>query len=137
MMAAVQALRIRLGETVVGLAAARREAVQIADARERLGAPEHRGLDVLERAGFRAILAVRRTEFVWAVAALVGVVALGTLKGILAAIVMSLVALAALLNWLPGLTVTVAMALITLTIGNAASEYLAALCESRGSRTVL
>jgi high affinity sulfate transporter 1 len=43
---------------------------------------------------FRAILAVRRTEFVWAVAALVGVVVLGTLKGIVVAIVLSLVALA-------------------------------------------
>jgi MFS superfamily sulfate permease-like transporter len=43
---------------------------------------------------FRAILEVRRTEFVWAVAALAGVVFLGTLKGILVAIVVSLVALA-------------------------------------------
>jgi signal transduction histidine kinase len=58
LMAAVQALRIRLGETVVGLAASRREAVQVADVREVLGAPEHRGLDVLDRAGFRAVLAV-------------------------------------------------------------------------------
>jgi SulP family sulfate permease len=43
---------------------------------------------------FRAILAVRRTEFVWAVAAFAGVMLLGTLKGIVAAIVISLVALA-------------------------------------------
>jgi high affinity sulfate transporter 1 len=43
---------------------------------------------------FRAILAVRRTEFVWAIAALAGVVLLGTLKGIIVAIVVSLVALA-------------------------------------------
>jgi anti-anti-sigma factor len=43
---------------------------------------------------FRAILEVRRTEFIWAVAALAGVVLLGTLKGILVAIVVSLVALA-------------------------------------------
>jgi SulP family sulfate permease len=43
---------------------------------------------------FRAILQIRRTEFVWAVSALAGVVFLGTLKGILVSIVVSLVALA-------------------------------------------
>jgi MFS superfamily sulfate permease-like transporter len=43
---------------------------------------------------FRAILAVRRTEFLWAVAAFAGVMLLGTLQGILVAIVVSLVALA-------------------------------------------
>jgi MFS superfamily sulfate permease-like transporter len=43
---------------------------------------------------FRAILKVRRTEFIWAVVALAGVVTLGTLKGILVAILVSLVALA-------------------------------------------
>jgi high affinity sulfate transporter 1 len=43
---------------------------------------------------FRSILKVRRTEFIWAVAALAGVVLLGTLKGIVVAIVVSLVALA-------------------------------------------
>jgi sulfate permease, SulP family len=43
---------------------------------------------------FRAILAVRRTEFVWAVAAFAGVMVLGTLKGILVAIIVSLVSLA-------------------------------------------
>jgi len=43
---------------------------------------------------FRSILQVRRTEFVWALAALAGVIALGTLKGILIAIILSLVALA-------------------------------------------
>ena len=43
---------------------------------------------------FRAILEVRRTEFIWAVAALGGVVLLGTLKGIIVAIVVSLLALA-------------------------------------------
>jgi len=43
---------------------------------------------------FREILAVRRTEFVWGVAAFAGVMLLGTLKGILVAIVISLVALA-------------------------------------------
>ncbi|MCK6460110.1 MAG: SulP family inorganic anion transporter [Planctomycetes bacterium] len=43
---------------------------------------------------FRAILAIRRLEFVWAIAALAGVVLLGTLPGILVAIIVSLVALA-------------------------------------------
>ena len=43
---------------------------------------------------FRAILQIRRTEFVWAVAAFLGVMLLGTLKGILVAIIISLVALA-------------------------------------------
>ncbi len=43
---------------------------------------------------FRAILNIRRTEFTWALTALTGVVLLGTLKGIIVAIVVSLVALA-------------------------------------------
>jgi high affinity sulfate transporter 1 len=43
---------------------------------------------------FRSILAVRRTEFIWAVAAFAGVMLLGTLKGILVAIIVSLVSLA-------------------------------------------
>ncbi|OLL28423.1 sodium-independent anion transporter [Burkholderia sp. SRS-W-2-2016] len=51
-------------------------------------------IGLLKPADFRAILAVRRTEFVWALAALVGVVLLGTLNGILIAILISLVALA-------------------------------------------
>jgi high affinity sulfate transporter 1 len=42
---------------------------------------------------FRAILNVRRTEFIWAISALAGVVFLGTLNGIIVAIVVSLVAL--------------------------------------------
>ena len=42
---------------------------------------------------FRAILAVRRTEFIWAIAAFAGVLLLGTLEGILVAIIVSLVAL--------------------------------------------
>jgi sulfate permease, SulP family len=42
---------------------------------------------------FRAILKVRRMEFFWALAAFAGVVLLGTLKGILVAIVVSLVGL--------------------------------------------
>jgi MFS superfamily sulfate permease-like transporter len=43
---------------------------------------------------FRAILEVRKTEFIWAVAAMTGVVLLGTLKGILVAIIVSVIALA-------------------------------------------
>jgi SulP family sulfate permease len=43
---------------------------------------------------FRAILEIRRTEFIWALAAFGGVLLLGTLKGIIVAIVLSLVALA-------------------------------------------
>lgn len=43
---------------------------------------------------FRDILKVRRTEFIWALTAFAGVVLLGTLKGILVAIVVSMVALA-------------------------------------------
>jgi sulfate permease, SulP family len=42
---------------------------------------------------FHAILRIRRTEFLWALAALLGVVLLGTLPGIVVAIVISLVAL--------------------------------------------
>ena len=43
---------------------------------------------------YAPILRVRRTEFTWAVAALLGVMLLGTLRGILVAIIFSLVALA-------------------------------------------
>lgn len=43
---------------------------------------------------FREILRVRRTEFTWAVIAFTGVVLVGTLKGIVVAIVVSLIALA-------------------------------------------
>ncbi|MGR4869719.1 SulP family inorganic anion transporter [Variovorax sp. LARHSF232] len=42
---------------------------------------------------FMAILQVRRTEFIWALVAFVGVMLLGTLQGIVVAIVVSLVAL--------------------------------------------
>ena len=49
---------------------------------------------LIKPADFRAILRVRRTEFIWALAALGGVVLLGTLQGIVVAIVVSLVALA-------------------------------------------
>lgn len=43
---------------------------------------------------FREVLAVRRMEFIWALAAFAGVILLGTLKGILVAILLSLVGLA-------------------------------------------
>ena len=49
---------------------------------------------LIKPAEFRNILEVRRTEFFWAVAALLGVMMLGTLKGILVAIIISVVALA-------------------------------------------
>jgi anti-anti-sigma factor len=51
-------------------------------------------VSLIKPAEFRAILKVRRMEFFWALAAFAGVVLLGTLQGILVAIVMSLVALA-------------------------------------------
>ena len=51
-------------------------------------------IDLIRPREFRAILRVRRTEFTWAIAALAGVVLLGTLKGIIVAIAVSLVALA-------------------------------------------
>ena len=43
---------------------------------------------------FREILNVRRTEFIWALIAFAGVVLVGTLKGIVVAIIVSMVALA-------------------------------------------
>jgi SulP family sulfate permease len=43
---------------------------------------------------FREILSVRRTEFTWALIAFAGVMLLGTLKGIIVAIIVSMVALA-------------------------------------------
>jgi SulP family sulfate permease len=48
---------------------------------------------LIKPAEFRNILSIRRTEFMWAVAAFLGVITLGTLKGILVAIIISLVAL--------------------------------------------
>jgi sulfate permease, SulP family len=51
-------------------------------------------IGLIKPAEFATILEVRRTEFVWALAALAGVVLLGTLQGILVAIVVSLFALA-------------------------------------------
>ena len=50
-------------------------------------------LGLIQPAEFRDMLSVRRTEFIWAVVAMLGVMTLGTLKGILVAIVVSLVAL--------------------------------------------
>jgi MFS superfamily sulfate permease-like transporter len=49
---------------------------------------------LIKPAEFRAILKIRRMEFVWALAAFAGVMLLGTLKGILVAIILSLVTLA-------------------------------------------
>jgi sulfate permease, SulP family len=51
-------------------------------------------IGLIKPADFRHILDIRRTEFLWALTALAGVVLLGTLQGILVAIVVSLVALA-------------------------------------------
>ncbi|HZF14595.1 MAG TPA: SulP family inorganic anion transporter [Steroidobacteraceae bacterium] len=51
-------------------------------------------IGLIKPADFRGILAIRRTEFFWAAAAFVGVMLLGTLKGILVAIIVSIVALA-------------------------------------------
>jgi SulP family sulfate permease len=51
-------------------------------------------IGLIQPADFRAILKVRRTEFIWALIAVAGVVLLGTLKGILVAVVASIVALA-------------------------------------------
>jgi SulP family sulfate permease len=48
---------------------------------------------LLSAAEFRSILAVRRTEFFWALATCVGVVLLGTLEGILVAIAISILTL--------------------------------------------
>jgi len=49
---------------------------------------------LIKPAEFRAILRIRRMEFLWAVAAFGGVALLGTLRGILVAIVLSIVGLA-------------------------------------------
>jgi sulfate permease, SulP family len=51
-------------------------------------------IGLITPAEFRAILEVRRMEFIWALAAFAGVVALGTLKGILVAMVVSLASIA-------------------------------------------
>ncbi len=51
------------------------------------------GLGMCRPAQFRAIRRVRHMEFHWALAAVIGVVLLGTLKGVLAAVLISLVSL--------------------------------------------
>jgi anti-anti-sigma factor len=51
-------------------------------------------IGLIAPASFRAVRKVRTMEFVWALVALAGVVLLGTLQGILVAIIVSLVALA-------------------------------------------
>ena len=50
-------------------------------------------IGLIKPAEFQAILGVRRTEFIWALVALAGVVLLGTLQGIVVAIIVSLIAL--------------------------------------------
>ena len=50
-------------------------------------------MPLLALTDFRAILRVRRTEFLWAVAAVAGVVLLGTLHGILVAVAISVLTL--------------------------------------------
>ena len=51
-------------------------------------------LGLIKPVEFREILAIRRTEFIWAIVAFAGVMLVGTLKGIIVAIIVSLVALA-------------------------------------------
>ena len=51
-------------------------------------------VELIKPLEFREILSVRRTEFIWALVAFAGVVLVGTLKGIIVAIIVSLVALA-------------------------------------------
>jgi SulP family sulfate permease len=51
-------------------------------------------IGLVKPADFRSILRIRRTEFIWAVCAFLGVMLIGTLRGILVAIIVSLVALA-------------------------------------------
>jgi sulfate permease, SulP family len=51
-------------------------------------------IGLIQPAEFRDILKIRRTEFTWALAAFAGVIALGTLRGIIVAIILSLVGLA-------------------------------------------
>ena len=51
-------------------------------------------IGLIQPAEFRDILHIRRMEFLWALAAFAGVVLLGTLKGIVVAVIVSLVAIA-------------------------------------------
>jgi sulfate permease, SulP family len=50
-------------------------------------------LGLIQPGEFREMLGVRRAEFIWAVVAMLGVMVLGTLEGIVVAIIVSLVAL--------------------------------------------
>jgi sulfate permease, SulP family len=50
-------------------------------------------IGLIQPAEFRAVMKIRRMEFLWALVALVGVVLLGTLKGIIVAIMASVVGL--------------------------------------------
>ncbi|KAF0813607.1 putative sulfate transporter [Andreprevotia sp. IGB-42] len=49
---------------------------------------------LIKPAEFRSILKIRRTEFIWALVSLAGVMLLGTLQGIVVAVIVSLLALA-------------------------------------------
>jgi sulfate permease, SulP family len=51
-------------------------------------------LGLIKPGEFKAILSIRRTEFMWALAAFAGVILLGTLQGIVVAIIISLIAIA-------------------------------------------
>ena len=51
-------------------------------------------IGLIKPAEFRSILRIRRMEFVWALAAFAGVMLFGTLRGIVVAIILSLVAMA-------------------------------------------
>jgi MFS superfamily sulfate permease-like transporter len=51
-------------------------------------------IGLIQPTEFKEILSVRQTEFIWAVIAFAGVVLVGTLKGIIVAIIVSLIALA-------------------------------------------
>jgi len=51
-------------------------------------------LGLIKPKEFWEILRIRRTEFIWALVAFAGVVLLGTLKGIIVAIIVSLISLA-------------------------------------------
>jgi sulfate permease, SulP family len=48
---------------------------------------------LVQLADFQSVYRIRRTEFIWALAALLGVVLIGTLQGIVVAIIVSIIAL--------------------------------------------
>lgn len=58
-------------------------------------------IDLISPAGFRELHAFRKQEFRWALAACAGVVLLGTLKGILTAVVLSMLGLVRMVNNAP------------------------------------